>query len=170
MYYLLFTCRYHELASLFQAVSLADNMHFSKLAPSATQDELICTDTSLSVTNDNLVIKAMNLMRNKTGNNSHLTLLVYKLTFFLIGIKQYFKIKLDKYIPIQAGLGGGSGNAATAMHAFNVLMNYPASLEQLRLWSGDIGSDITFFFSSGTAYCTGRGEIVEALPVSLFVY
>lgn len=51
------------------------------------------------------------------------------------------------------------------MHAFNALMNYPASLEQLRLWSGDIGSDITFFFSSGTAYCTGRGEIVEALPV-----
>ena len=52
-------------------------MHFSKLAPSATQDELICTDTTLSVTNDNLVIKAMNLMRNKTGNNNHLTLLAY---------------------------------------------------------------------------------------------
>jgi len=138
---------YHDLASLFQAVSLADNMYFSMLSPTATQDELVCTDPLLTVTSDNLVIKAMNLMRNKTG------------------IKQYFKIKLDKHIPIQAGLGGGSGNAATAMHAFNVLLNYPASLEQLRLWSGDIGSDITFFFSSGTAYCTGRGEIVNALPV-----
>jgi 4-diphosphocytidyl-2-C-methyl-D-erythritol kinase len=44
------------------------------------------------------------------------------------------------------------------------MLGYPASLEDLRSWSGDIGSDITFFFSSGTAYCTGRGEIVESLP------
>jgi len=93
-------------------------------------------------------------------------LVAYVLTHSFLGIQQYFKIKLEKNIPIQAGLGGGSGNAATAMHAFNVLLNYPASLDQLRLWSGDIGSDITFFFSSGTAYCTGRGEIVESLPVS----
>lgn len=73
----LFTRRYHELASLFQAVSLADIMHFSKLAPSATQDELVCTDPTLSVTNDNLVIKAMNLMRNKTGSYSHFDLLAH---------------------------------------------------------------------------------------------
>lgn len=68
---------------------------------------------------------------------------------------------------MQAGLGGGSGNAATAMHAFNVLTGYPATNEQLIQWSGEIGSDISFFFSGGTAYCTGRGEIVtdiEPLP------
>lgn len=49
------------------------------------------------------------------------------------------------------------------MHAFNVLTGYPASLEQLKVWSGAIGSDITFFFTSGTAYCTGRGEVVTPL-------
>lgn len=49
------------------------------------------------------------------------------------------------------------------MHAFNVLTGYPATIEQLKDWSGDIGSDITFFFSTGTAYCTGRGEIIESL-------
>ena len=79
------------------------------------------------------------------------------------GKQQYFKVFLDKRVPMQAGLGGGSGNAATAMHAFNTLCGYPGSLEELRLWSGDIGSDITFFFSTGTAYCTGRGEIVTPL-------
>ena len=42
-------------------------MYFSMLSPTATQDELVCTDPSLTVTSDNLVIKAMNLMRNKTG-------------------------------------------------------------------------------------------------------
>ena len=59
-------------------------------------------------------------------------------------------IHLDKYIPIQAGLGGGSGNAATAMYAFNHLLNYPASNNDMVEWSGEIGSDISFFFSTGT--------------------
>ena len=77
-------------------------------------------------------------------------------------VNQYFQVHLNKVVPIQAGLGGGSGNAATAMYAFNKLCGYPCSLNDLRLWSGDIGSDITFFFTSGTAYCTGRGEIVDS--------
>ena len=131
---------YHDLASLFQAISFSDYMYFSKLPSGANKDEMICSDTSLAVDDSNLVIKALNLMRTKTGMT-----------------QQYFKVFLDKQVPMQAGLGGGSGNAATAMHAFNVLCGYPGTLEDLRLWSGDIGSDITFFFSTGTAYCTGRG-------------
>jgi 4-diphosphocytidyl-2C-methyl-D-erythritol kinase len=50
------------------------------------------------------------------------------------------------------------------MHAFNRLCGYPCSATQLREWSAEIGSDISFFFSSGTAYCTGRGEVVRPLP------
>lgn len=50
------------------------------------------------------------------------------------------------------------------MFAFNKLTGFTASLADLKNWSGDIGSDITFFFSTGTAYCTGRGEIIEPLP------
>lgn len=137
---------FHDLASLFQAISLFDYMHFTKLAPGASKDEVICSDSSLAVDDSNLVIKALNLMRTKTG------------------MQQYFKVYLDKRVPMQAGLGGGSGNAATAMHAFNSLCGYPGTLGDLRDWSGDIGSDITFFFSTGTAYCTGRGEIVDPLP------
>ena len=136
---------YHDLASLFQVISLSDYMYFSKLPSNADKDQLICSDSSLLVDQSNLVIKALNLMREKTK------------------IKQFFKVYLDKIVPVQAGLGGGSGNAATAMHAFNVLCGYPGNLEDMKLWSGDIGSDITFFFSSGTAYCTGRGEIVTPL-------
>ena len=131
---------FHDLASLFQAISFSDYMYFTKLPPGASKDEMICSDTSLAVDDSNLVIKALNLMRTKTGMT-----------------QQYFKVFLDKQVPMQAGLGGGSGNAATAMHAFNVLCGYPGTLEDLRAWSGDIGSDITFFFSTGTAYCTGRG-------------
>ena len=56
----------------------------------------------------------MNLMRSKTGRN------------------QYFKIHLEKEVPMQAGLGGGSGNAATAMFAFNALCGFPGMCGKLR--------------------------------------
>jgi 4-diphosphocytidyl-2-C-methyl-D-erythritol kinase len=135
-----------DLASLFQAISLSDRMSFTKLPTTAKKDEMTCSDTTLKVDSSNLVIKSLELMRQKTGR------------------KQYFRVHLEKIVPMQAGLGGGSGNAATTMHAFNALCGYPASLEDLKLWSGAIGSDITFFFSTGTAYCTGRGEIIQSLP------
>lgn len=79
-------------------------------------------------------------------------------------LNQYFRVHLEKIVPMQAGLGGGSGNAATTMYAFNNLCGFPATLDDLKTWSGAIGSDITFFFSTGTAYCTGRGEIIQPLP------
>jgi 4-diphosphocytidyl-2-C-methyl-D-erythritol kinase len=102
-----------DLASLFQTISLSDYLSFSKLSNVASSDELICSDQSLSVDKDNLVIKALNLMREKTKLNN------------------YFKIYLVKNVPVQAGLGGGSGNAATAMHAFNVLSGYPGNMKNV---------------------------------------
>ena len=98
-----------DLASLFQAVSLSDQMQFSVLAKDASKDFMTCSDQTLEIDDRNLVIKAFNLMREKTG------------------INQYFKVHLNKNVPIQAGLGGGSANAATAMHAFNVLCNFPGN-------------------------------------------
>jgi len=57
-----------------------------------------------------------------------------------------------------AGLGGGSGNAATTLWAANEAAGRPATNAQLLEWAGDIGSDISVFFSQGAAYCTGRYE------------
>lgn len=53
-------------------------------------------------------------------------------------------------------MGGGSANAATALWAANQLSGRPATDAQLSEWAGDIGSDISVFFSTGCAYCTGR--------------
>ena len=97
---------------------------------------LQCSDKSLSVDKSNLVVKALDLMRKKTNK------------------KQYFRVYLDKIVPMQAGLGGGSSNAATAMHGFNVLCGYPATTQDMLTWSADIGSDISFFFSSGVSRVT----------------
>jgi 4-diphosphocytidyl-2-C-methyl-D-erythritol kinase len=76
----------------------------------------------------------------------------------------FSQVHLQKQIPAQAGMGGGSGNAATALFAANELMGCPASPQDLELWSAELGSDITFFLSEGSCYCTGRGEVLHPQP------
>lgn len=132
---------YHNLSSLFQAIDLCDILHIS--LSSQDRDTLTCNDPSIPSDSTNLVLKAVELFRRKTG-----------LMFFV-------KIDLEKYIPSQAGLGGGSSNAATTLWALNELLDQRISLEQMAEWSEEIGSDIPFFFSQGTALCTRKGENVK---------
>lgn len=70
---------------------------------------MTCSDDSLEVNEDNLVIRALQLMRRHCG------------------IDQYFKVHLVKEVPVQAGLGGGSADAATAMFGFNALCELPGT-------------------------------------------
>lgn len=137
---------YHELASLFQTVAFGDTLLFKALPASATQDEFASSFTSLVTDKSNLVLRALDLFRRKTGKTRH------------------FQVYLEKRTPVQAGLGGGSSNAATTLFAANQLLGCPASDKDLIEWSKELGSDITFFLSQGTAYCTGRGEILEPVP------
>mmetsp|Transcript_18811 Transcript_18811/g.26668 ORF Transcript_18811/g.26668 Transcript_18811/m.26668 type:complete len:383 (-) Transcript_18811:1874-3022(-) len=138
---------YHDLASLFQAIALGDTLHI-EILPSSDEGELedifTCNMEGVPTDRTNLVLRAVDLMRKQTGF-----------------INKRFKIDLVKQVPAQAGLGGGSANAATAMFAVNELLQRPATHEQLVEWSALLGSDVTFFFSLGTAYCTGRGEVIE---------
>jgi 4-diphosphocytidyl-2-C-methyl-D-erythritol kinase len=97
---------YHDLASLFHVIDLGDDMKFAK-SSSKTRDTLVCSDDTIPLDESNLVIKALDLFRRKTG------------------IEQYFWVELEKKVPHGAGLGGGSGNAATAMWAANVLCGAP---------------------------------------------
>lgn len=135
---------YHHLSSVFQTVSLGDTLTIEP----HTHEELTCTDPRLPTDASNLIRKATALFRRKTGS------------------RQAFKMHLVKRIPTQAGLGGGSSNAATVLWACNQLTKINVSLPMLQTWSTEIGSDIPFFFSQGTAYCTGRGENVYELPAA----
>lgn len=132
---------YHEIASLYQAIDLGDTLNITL----NECDELSCSDPSLQTDESNLVLKAAALFRKKTA------------------LALYIKVHLHKQIPIQAGLGGGSSNAATTLWALNKLANCPASFQDLALWSCELGSDVAFFFSKGAAYCTGRGELFSSL-------
>lgn len=75
-------------------------------------------------------------------------------------------IHLDKRVPMQAGLGGGSSNGATVLWALNEMIGRRASLSELCRLGAQLGSDVPFFFSSGSAYCSGRGEIIEPFSFS----
>mmetsp|Transcript_26330 Transcript_26330/g.57684 ORF Transcript_26330/g.57684 Transcript_26330/m.57684 type:complete len:355 (-) Transcript_26330:133-1197(-) len=144
---------FHDLASLFQAIGFGDTLELTPLVETTEigegSDEFTCNMPGVPVDSTNLVLRALDLMREKTG------------------VDMFFKTNLIKQVPAQAGLGGGSANAATAMWGANELMGRPASIEQLIEWSGALGSDITFFLSQGTAYCTGRGEILTPIDPPL---
>lgn len=133
---------YHEISSLYQTIDLFDQLQISF----RSEDLWTCTDPSLALDEKNLISKAVSIFRKKTGWN------------------QQLEIHLQKNIPMEAGLGGGSGNAATALWALNHLSGLKIADEELALWAGELGSDIPFFFSLGTAYCRGRGEIISRLP------
>ncbi|CAN6443469.1 unnamed protein product [Victoria cruziana] len=136
---------YHDLASLFHVISLGDTIKFS-LSPTKIRDRLSTNVPGIPLDESNLIIKALNLYRKKTGTDN------------------FFWIHLDKRVPSGAGLGGGSSNAATALWAANQFSGGIATEKDLQEWSSEIGSDIPFFFSHGAAYCTGRGEVVQDIP------
>jgi 4-diphosphocytidyl-2-C-methyl-D-erythritol kinase len=114
---------YHDLASLFQAVGFGDSLELTILPAKQQQqqqDEFECNMPGVPVDQSNLVLRALTLMRAKTG------------------VDMYFKANLQKKCPAQAGLGGGSANAATAMFAANELMGRPATQEQVRILHGSL--------------------------------
>lgn len=142
---------FHDLASLFHVIDLGEKMTFEELEDDGTaeqKDELLCDAEGVPTDASNLAIKALDLFRSKMPAGSR-------------AARRHFRVTLEKRVPHGAGLGGGSANAATALWAANEAAGRPASDAELAAWGGEIGSDISVFFSKGAAYCTGRGEIVE---------
>jgi len=132
---------FHDLASLFHAISLGDRLEI--MAVDAEEDSLVANTPDVPTDGTNLVIRAFELYREKTGASQH------------------FAANLTKVVPTGAGLGGGSANGATALWAANEICGRLASEQDLLEWSAEIGSDCPFFFSEGAAYVTGRGDLVE---------
>jgi len=135
---------FHEIASLYQAISLCDTLTIS-LAP---EDTFTCSDPFLCMDENNLVCKALKLIREKTG------------------IFNPLQIHLEKNIPKEAGLGRGSSNAATLLWAFSQMFSLEIPRIELEALGAFLGSDVSFFFSSGTAYCKGKGEKLREVSLS----
>lgn len=135
---------FHEVASLYRALDFGDfiSVDFAK------EDQFVSNDSSLKSDSSNLVIRARDLFRKATK------------------ITDPIAINLKKNIPIGAGLGGGSSNAATLLSALNDLVLGPLKNDELINLSAKIGSDCPFFFSKGISFCTGRGEILNDIDFS----
>lgn len=71
------------------------------------------------------------------------------------------EVTIDKRIPAQAGLGGGSSDAAATLHGANHLFGLGLSLQELELIAGRVGSDVPFFIRGGAQWARGRGEILS---------
>jgi 4-diphosphocytidyl-2-C-methyl-D-erythritol kinase len=137
---------YHDIESLMVAVDLFDTLAVRAQATGAIS--LTCDPPGLSAGADNLVVKAANLLRDRVGRPD-------------LGAA----IHLTKRIPTQAGLGGGSADAAAALLALNQIWKLAQTREELAAMGASIGSDVAFFLSPPAAWCEGRGEVVTPEPV-----
>ena len=127
---------FHEIWSLIQKVTLYDTLTFT---PADTLS--IETDTQIPL-KENLIYKAAVLLKKKYGINSGA----------LIG--------LDKRIPMGAGLGGGSSDAAAALLGLNELWSMKLSTTELSGLAAELGSDVPFFLYGPISFISGRGEII----------
>ena len=136
---------FHELAMVMQSIDLADRLTFRNRADA--QIELSCDDPSLSLGDDNLIVRAARLLRDRSG-------------FSELGAS----IALSKRIPIGAGLAGGSSDGAATLVGLNDLWGLGHTQAQLERFAADLGSDMPFCVSGGRQLCFGRGEQLEPCP------
>jgi 4-diphosphocytidyl-2-C-methyl-D-erythritol kinase len=147
---------YHGLESVFVALDFGDTLSFEPLAE-INALEVTMEDENGKVNlplEENIVYKAVNLFREKTGSN------------------QGLKIRVDKHIPLGGGMGGGSSDAASALLALNKLAGCPLSRDALLEMGASLGCDVPFFVSrSVAAWVSGRGELIKPLepPRCFFV-
>lgn len=133
---------YHEIRSVVQTVSLADRL---SLTP-AEADGFRCDAADLPAGQTNLVVRAREAFRTRWT-----------------GARRPVQLHLAKEIPVGAGLGGGSADAAAALRLLNRFHNGPLTVEELRVLAASIGSDVPFLLTGGTARMAGRGEVLEPL-------
>lgn len=135
---------FHELCTIFQSVSLADEISFEE------SDEIVlnCNDENIPTDGTNLIIKAASALKNE------------------FDVRRGAKIHLEKRIPAPGGLGGGSSNAAIALLGLTTLWELEIGFEKLVEIGARLGADVPFFFYGGTARGTGRGT--EIVPIQNF--
>ncbi|WP_165071508.1 4-(cytidine 5'-diphospho)-2-C-methyl-D-erythritol kinase [Paludisphaera rhizosphaerae] len=137
---------YHEVESLMAAVDMFDELTFREDEGGAIALE--CDDPSLPVDGRNLVVRAAELLKSETG------------------CAKGARISLKKVIPAQAGLAGGSSDAAATLAALDRLWDLRTPKERLAELAGRVGSDVAFFLDGPIAVCRGRGELVEAVSLT----
>ncbi len=138
---------YHELSMVMVSIDLSDYVTVTKISENQVIVESNSHKMPLNAKND--VYKVAVLIKEKYAINS--------------GVK----IELQKSIPICAGLGGGSSDAAATIRALNNLWDLKLSIEEMIAIGFEVGSDVPYCISAGCALISGRGEVVECIEYNL---
>jgi 4-diphosphocytidyl-2-C-methyl-D-erythritol kinase len=133
---------YHEIATVLQAVDLFDRL----TVETADTLSLLADDPELPTDEGNLVMRASRLLQKTAG------------------IEKGARIELQKRIPVAAGLGGGSSDAAATLWGLNRLWGLRWPRARLQDLAVELGMDVPFFLGTGRAVARGRGERLQTLP------
>lgn len=135
---------FHELETILMPVPLYDELNFERTTQGGIQ--LTIEGADLSAGTDNLIVKAAQKFSEKCKIDNHIA------------------IHLIKNVPMEAGLGGGSANAAITLNALNEISGSPLSNQELQDIAVTLGSDVPFFLQKSPAMGEGRGEQIISLP------
>lgn len=135
---------YHELEMIMVPIDLHDVITIEK----STYDRYTCDDTSIPMDAHNTVVKAVELMRD------------------VFGIQDHFHIHVEKHIPAQAGLAGGSGDGAAVLRGIRELCHIDVSMEELSLLGKKIGADVPFCVMQKCAVVKGIGEKLTPFSIN----
>ena len=139
---------YHEIQTGFVFINWYDRLQVTK----AHETLFRCSNKDLATGDSNLVMKAVNLMRNFTGESLN------------------YHIQLSKSVPLGAGLGGGSSNAALMIHMINHIENLGLSDNELAAMGIKLGADVPIFIHGQTAIGSGVGEKLEFIDIQPDMY
>jgi 4-diphosphocytidyl-2-C-methyl-D-erythritol kinase len=131
---------FHEIKSIVQTISIYDEISLDE----SEGINFKCNDSTLI--NNNLVLKAVEIIRRDSSYDGGVT------------------INLKKTIPVSAGLGGGSSDAAVTLIGLNKLWELGYSEEHLMKLALQLGSDVPFFIKQGISLVEGRGDKITCLP------
>jgi 4-diphosphocytidyl-2-C-methyl-D-erythritol kinase len=135
---------FHELETVIMPVALHDELSYEPKTKGGI--ELTIEGSALSAGPDNLIVRAAAEFFSKSMTSEHIA------------------IHLKKNIPLEAGLGGGSANAAVTLTTLNEISSNPLPYEDLKTIAASLGSDVPFFLQDKPALGEGRGEQVISLP------
>jgi 4-diphosphocytidyl-2-C-methyl-D-erythritol kinase len=139
---------YHELVMILQSIDLADSVDICSL--STGEIKVHCNHPQVPVDSSNLAYRAAELMAKEFPN--------------AFSKRSGVEITIRKQIPVAAGLAGGSSNAAAVLVGLDLLWELGLTQSELEELAAQLGSDIPFCISGGTAIATGRGEVLSPLP------
>ena len=139
---------YHDMLMVMQTISVSDRIDLELTEEPGIQAE--CNFRYVPTDGRNLAVRAAQVYLQAVAENQHET--------------QGVSIRLEKHIPVGAGMAGGSADAAAVLRGMNRLFGSPLNRKELEALAGQVGSDVAFCVAGGTQLAKGRGEQLEDLP------